>query len=349
MNRINRLLVLAILGSCLIGCSATNNLTMGSTEPAPVVLSPEIKRIGIINRSIPSEANQKVDQIDRILSAEGMRLDEDGAQAALVALKNSLLDQGIADEVKILQPIEKTNTGLAIFPASLNWDDVNELCEANEVDAIFSLSFYDTDTQIDYRATTMLLPNNLGIKVAVPAHELTLHTTIRNGWRIYDPYYKRVADEFSCQDQVISVGKGVNPVKAYEAIAGRKEAVLQYSNNLGIAYTRRLQPSYKRISRDYYVRGSHNFVVAKRRAQTGDWSGAADLWEKEIDNSNPKIAGRAHYNMAIINEINGDFDTAIDWASKAYADYNNKPALRYINALKYRNSLSRELERQSSR
>ena len=322
---------------------------MGTTEPATVVLSPEIKRIGIINRSIPSEANKKVDQIDRILSAEGMRLDEDGAQAAIIALKNSLLDQGIADEVIILQPIEQTNTGLAIFPASLNWDAVNQLCEENDVDAIFSLSFYDTDTQIDYRATTMLLPNNLGIKVAVPAHELTLHTTIRNGWRIYDPYFKRVADEFSCQDQVVSVGKGVNPVKAYEAIAGRKEAVLQYSNNLGTAYTRRLQPSYRRISRDYYVRGSHNFVVAKRRAQTGDWSGAADLWEKEVGNSNPKIAGRAHYNMAIINEINGDFDTAIDWASKAYADYNNKPALRYINALKYRNSLSQELERQNSR
>ena len=349
MIRINQLLVLAILASCLIGCSATNNLTMGTTEPATVVLSPEIKRIGIINRSIPSEANKKVDQIDRILSAEGMRLDEDGANAAIIALKNSLLDQGIADEVVILQPIEKTNTGLAIFPASLNWDEVNKLCEENEVDAIFSLSFYDTDTQIDYRATTMLLPNNLGIKVAVPAHELTLHTTIRNGWRIYDPYFKRIADEFSYQDQVISVGKGINPVKAYEAIAGRKEAVLQYSNNLGNDYTRRLQPSYRRISRDYYVRGSHNFVVAKRRAQTGDWSGAADLWEKEIGNSNPKIAGRAHYNMAIINEINGDFDTAIDWASKAYADYNNKPALRYVNALKYRNSLNQELERQNSR
>ena len=349
MNRFNQLLVLALAALIFGGCSATNNLTMGTTEPAPVVLSPEIKTIGIINRSVPSEANQKADQIDKILSVEGMRLDEDGAQAAIIALKNSLLDQGIADEVKILHPAQQTNTGLAIFPASLNWDTVERICAENEVDVLFVLSFYDTDTQIDYRATTMLLPNNLGIKVAVPAHELTLHTLIKNGWRIYDPYQKRIADEFLCQDQVVSVGKGINPVKAYEAIAGRREAVLQYSNNMGIAYTRRLQPSYRRISRDYYVRGSHNFVVAKRRAQTGDWNGAADLWAKEVNNSDPKIAGRAHYNMAIINEINGDFDTAIDWASKAYADYNNKPALRYINALKYRSSMSEELQRQSSR
>ena len=104
MNQMNQLLVLALLALFLGACSPTNNLTMGTTEPAPVVLSPEIKRIGLINRSIPSEANQKADQIDRILSVEGMRLDEDGAQTALIALKNSLLDQGIADEVIILQP-----------------------------------------------------------------------------------------------------------------------------------------------------------------------------------------------------------------------------------------------------
>ncbi|CAN0473563.1 unnamed protein product [Scytosiphon promiscuus] len=104
-----------------------------------------------------------------------------------------------------------------------------------------------------------------------------------------------------------------------------------------------------RISRDYFVRGSDNFVVAKRRAQTGDWQGAAQLWEKELDNSKSKIAGRACYNMAIINEINGDLNAAMDWASKSYADYDNKEALRYLNILKYRLSQNEVLEQQASR
>jgi hypothetical protein len=90
-------------------------------------------------------------------------------------------------------------------------------------------------------------------------------------------------------------------------------------------------------------------VVAKRRAQTGDWQGAAALWEQELSNQDPKIAGRAYYNMAIINEINGDLESAMDWASKAYSDYNVKPALRYLNALKYRSSQIAVLERQTTR
>lgn len=338
------------LASIFLGaCSATNNLTMGITEPAVVVLSPEVKRIGIINRSLPSEGNKKADQIDKILSVEGLQLDRQGSEAALRALKKSLLDQGIVEEVKIIEPSHQVNKGLGIWPASLSWEIIDDLCNKYEVDAIFSLAFYDTETQIDYRATSMLLPNNLGIKVAVPAHELTLHTLVKNGWRVYDPQYGSIADELLCNDQIVSVGKGINPVKAYEAIAGRKEAVIRYSSNMGAAYANRLQPSQRRISREYYVKGSHKFAVAKRRAQTGDWQGAAALWEQEINNSNPKIAGRAYYNMAIINEINGDLESAMDWASKAYSDYNNKPALRYLDALKYRSNQVATLERQLGR
>ena len=53
--------------------------------------------------------------------------------------------------------------------------------------------------------------------------------------------------------------------------------------------------------------------------------------------------------MAIINEINGDLDKAMEFASKSYTDYNNKDALRYINILKYRLAEKRELNRQLSR
>jgi len=322
---------------------------MGITEPALVELSPEIRTIGIINRSIPSEGHEKADQIDKILSAEGLQLDRHGSEAALRGLKKSLLDKGVVEEVKILEGDKEVNKGLGIWPANLSWETIDRLCNEYEVDAIFSLAFYDTDTQIDYRATSMLLPNDLGIKVAVPAHELTLHTLVKSGWRVYDPKFGVVADELLKNEQLVSVGKGINPIKAYEAIAGRKEAVIQYSANMGANYVRRLQPSHRRISRDYYVRGSNKFVVAKRRAQTGDWQGAAALWEQELSNQDPKIAGRAYYNMAIINEINGDLESAMDWASKAYSDYNVKPALRYLNALKYRSSQIAVLERQTTR
>lgn len=338
-----------VLGILLISCSATNNLTMGATEPAIVHLPKEIQRIGIINRSLPSEGNRTIDKIDQILSAEGLDLDRKGAEMAINALSDELAGTGRFEEILILDQETEIRKGLDVFPASLSWEVIEEICESNGVDVIFSLAFYDTDTKVSYKPSVKQLPNNLGVKVAVPAHEVTLNTLIKNGWRIYNPRNRQVVDEFMYTDQLVSSGKGINPVKAIEAVARRNEAVEELSKNMGYAYGSRLSPYKHRISRDYFVRGTDNFMVAKRRAQTGDWQGAAQLWEKELDNSKSKIAGRACYNMAIINEINGDLNTAMDWASKSYTDYNNKEALRYLNILKYRLSQNEILEQQASR
>jgi hypothetical protein len=90
------------------------------------------------------------------------------------------------------------------------------------------------------------------------------------------------------------------------------------------------------VSRTYYVRGNDKFKAAKRRAQTGNWDGAAELWIQETKNPNAKIAGRAFYNMAIIQEIRGDMERAKGCAKQAYEDFGNKPALQYLNVLKNR-------------
>lgn len=338
-----------VFGILLMSCSATNNLTMGATEPAIVHLPKEIQRIGIINRSLPSEGNRTIDKIDQILSAEGLDLDRKGAEAAINALSDELAGTGRFEEILILDQETAIRKGLDVFPSSLSWEVIEEICTAHGVNAIFSLAFYDTDTQVSYKPSVMQLPNNLGVKVSVPAHEVTLKTLIKNGWRIYNPRNRQIVDEFMYTDQLVSSGKGINPVKAIEAVARRNEAVEELSKNMGVVYGSRLSPYKHRISRDYFVRGTDNFVVAKRRAQTGDWQGAAQLWEKELDNSKLKIAGRACYNMAIINEINGDLHTAMDWASKSYTDYNNKEALGYLNILKYRLSQNEILEQQASR
>jgi hypothetical protein len=100
------------------------------------------------------------------------------------------------------------------------------------------------------------------------------------------------------------------------------------------------------VRRDYYVRGSDNFKVAKRRAQTGNWAGAADLWYAETQNPRAKIAGRAHYNMAIINEIEGNLDEAIEWVRIAYEDFGDKRALRYLRTLQNRQARMETLRRQ---
>jgi hypothetical protein len=165
---------------------------------------------------------------------------------------------------------------------------------------------------------------------------------VKTGWRIYDPVAKTILDEYIYNESVVFSGRGINPLLAASALVGRKEAVNQVSIKAGQGYAMRIIPYRLRVMRDYYVKGTDNFKIARRKAQVGKWDDAGVLWEKETTNSKSKISGRACYNMAIINEINGDLDAALKWAQKSYEDYNNKLALRYVNILKnrlYKNSI----------
>jgi hypothetical protein len=349
MKKTNQILLYTFIAMLLTACGATSNLTMSAVEPAPITLSKDVTRIGIINRSLASEGNKTADKIDKILSAEGLNLDNEGSEAAILALKDQLQRNTAIEEIIIIDDLAHLRKGLSVFPSTLTWNEIENLCEEYKVDAIFSLAFYDTDTKVSYKNTMIEMPNDLGIKVSVPAHELTLNTLIENGWRVYDPYNNRIADELVFSDHVLSAGKGINPIKAYEAILGRKEAVLHQSKRMGTNYAERLLPYKHRVTRDYFVRGTNNFKIAQRRAQAGDWDGAAVLWEQETTNNDPKIAGRACFNMAISNEINGDLDQAMQWASKSYTDYNNNYALGYLNTLKYRVRQKEVLHQQASK
>lgn len=330
-------------------CSATNRMTMGATNPAKVYLSPEITRVGIINRSTPSQNNNALDKIDQILSAEGLNLDKKGAEAAIASLAAELSVIKNFEEIKLIQDIDEVKSGLAVLPATLSWEIIEKLCAENNVDVIFSLAFYDTDTKTSFKVTTMPIENNLGVKVSVPAQEVALNTLVTCGWRLYDPQTKLVIDEYMYNKNMLFTGQGINPIKAVEAVKRRNETVQEYSQNVGIAYATRYIPNNVRISRDYYINGTANFKIAQRRALTGDWNGAADLWKQELKSTDTKVLGRAYYNMAISSEINGDLDQAISYASIAYSDYKNKLALEYVNILKYRQQQNQILEQQLSR
>lgn len=339
--------ILSLLCALLLGCSSTNNLTMSVTEPAPVYMPNHIKRVGILNRS-ESTKNKTLDALDKILSAEGMNLDAEGAQNVMLGIKDEFEKNQTFEAIVIIESNKVENPGLGVFPSALPWSTVNDICQENQLDALIVLSFYDTDAAVNYKAQTVTKANALGIKIPLIEHTASVRTNIMAGFRVYDNLNKTILDEIVNNDWSTTVGRGINPVKAAEAITGRKEAVLQISNGIGHRYALRAYPFKIRVSREYYVKGTNNFEIAMRSAQTGNWDGAAELWEIETRNPKGKIAGRACYNMAIINEINGDLNAAIDWASKAYTDYKDKNALRYIRILENRMAKNQMLAYQSN-
>jgi hypothetical protein len=343
----NRILIVPLIAMAVISCK-TQELYLNVTQPAPVTIAPEIKVVGIIDRSTPTDQTKPLDNLDKLLSLEGADLDSIGTLEAIRGVTEELAANDRFDEVKLLSGLRFKSTSLGGLPAPLTWEQVNEICRDNGTQALFALEMYDTDTRVNYSTESGTIKTPLG---GIPAlnHKVSMETLVKTGWRIYSPSDRVLADEFIAGESIVFAGKGINPVVAIAGMMNRKEAVKEVSRKAGNKYALRLIPFRIRVTRDYYVKGTDNFKVAKRRAQLGKWDEAAELWKMETLNPKMKIAGRACYNMAIISEIDGDIDTAISWAQKAYSDYRIKPGLRYARILENRKFSDEVLRYQEER
>ncbi len=321
-------------------------MSLSVMEPAPVSLPPNIKTVAVVNRTQVSQATRGIDAVHKVLSLESNNLQKAGAQASLNGLSDELMKNNRFTDVKPLT-LELSSYGAGVFPAALQWDSVDKICRENNTDALFSLELFDAESKLNYGITPANI--NLGGLANIPAIEnnLSMNTQVKTGWRIYDPSSRTILDEYILSKDISSSGSGINPAVAASALAGRIEAVKEVGTQAGQAYASRILPYWIRVSRDYFVRGDQNFIIATRRARAGNWDGAAALWKEETKNTARKIAGRACYNMAIIAEINGDLDGAIMWAQKSYEDYRIGLALDYLNILQYRKQQNEVLKSQT--
>ncbi|RBL89420.1 DUF6340 family protein [Chitinophaga flava] len=342
---LQKLLFITLITITCISCKSTELVHISVLQPAPVTIPAYVKSPGVVNRTTVNSKNKALDIVDKIFSLEGAQLDKEGAQSSVNGLTDELRRNSRFSDVKELGELDLTTNAPGLFSAPLSWETVDKICREHHVDALFSLELFDTDSKINYAATPVSLKTPLG-NVPGIEHRASMLTSVKTGWRIYDPASRNILDEFPLTRDLTFSGKGINPVAAAGALINRKEAVKEVSVQAGQYYGMRIIPYRTRVTRDYYVKGTDNFRTARRKAQTGNWNGAAELWKKETTNPNNTVAGRACYNMAIICEINGELDLAIKWSQKAYEEYNNRLALNYIRLLKNRQVRNELLKQQ---
>jgi hypothetical protein len=331
-------ITLALLGIMVLchSCSSTNLMSLNVNEPAPVSLPPNAKTAAVVNRSRAADDSRTVDAIHRTLGLESKELQAEGSGASTTGLSDALIRSNRFTSVRVLDNLDLRSYGAGVFPVTMSWDTVEKICGENHVDVLFSLELFDAGSTVGLNVANVAnLANGANVAaIATLALGSNVKTQVKTGWRIYDPATRSVLDQYFIYRDLTF--QGANILATGSALLGQKEAVIKAGNHAGEAYASRIIPYSLRVSRFYFIRGDGSFVVAKRMAQAGDWDQAGKLWRNETSNPSQKIAGRACYNTAIISEINGDLNGALQWAKKAYEVYRTPYALQYVNILQTR-------------
>lgn len=328
MKFISKLSIIGLL-AVLASCSSTQLVTINSMEPAKIDLSNKILRVGVLNGVGHINKTNNAKGIDRLVAIEDQWLISKGQDAAVNALVEELKKDN-RFEVEALDAFEDGTDKIALNSGELSWKEIKSICEKHNIDALFSLTHFDAETSVSFKKTKMQQLNMMREKENVSAQEITLETLIENGWRIYDPALGVIIDEYTYNQQLVSKAKGVNPVEALRAIGSRKDSMLSRGQLTGNSYGERLKPSEHKITREYFVKGTDKLIQAGKIMASGDLKSATTLWKEETGNSKSKIKGRAFYNLAVGEELEGDLQQALAWATKAYENLSDKDSQSYL-------------------
>jgi hypothetical protein len=88
---------------------------------------------------------------------------------------------------------------------------------------------------------------------------------------------------------------------------------------LGNTIATKLQPNWQTVERMYYKSNNPNMLSAEKYFLANDYLKAAEIWNKETQNKNQRIATKASFNMALICELEGKPELSIDWLIKSFS------------------------------
>ena len=335
-----------ILLSCFLliiesGCMSSTRLRV--LKPAAFTIPEHIQTVATVNRSIPTKKVGST--IEGILTGEGLFQDRDGANAAIEGLSEALMR---TPRFKVVHTnIEMEGGAIHKFPMPLDWADVEKICQDYKTDALVALETYDSDTHESCSKSISKRKDKEGKEYEVVSWNSDMHTNVRLGWRLYDPKNRTIMDQFGVDERKGWSGEGSTESDALNDLPGKRFTVNQTSHAAGHKYGRRIAPSWVFLERSYYKKHKKeaDMKQAFQLAKIDKWKEAAEIWNRLYNSGDQKLKRKTAFNMALACEVEGQLNTAVEWASQAYQD-GNKKGRSYAAALKQRIREHQEVQRQ---
>lgn len=104
---------------------------------------------------------------------------------------------------------------------------------------------------------------------------------------------------------------------------------------LGRSFATKIIPSWETVERTYYRSNNDHMLVAEQYFLENDWLKAAEIYNRQTTNKNRNIAAKAKYNMAVICEMEGNLEAAIDWIERSDSTYKMQNPLHQFNCENY--------------
>ena len=312
-----KLLIISFIGLLTVSCKTRFRISV--QEPAVVDLPNDARSFGIVN--MIDEENSPEQKIAGAVLGNAqingnVEASERAVAGALRALDRSNNLQGT--KVPQLENIYKGD-------GSVNWDLLDSIAEKDGYDGFIALSKLETQTPVGgtvlANATgqnSMRLDCSLYINAYINKERVSVEQ-----YKVFYRYNIPTSGSTSIVSILNDSKRKTEYFKALGFQLGYKAAALLY-------------PNWVWVSRTFYNKGSKILKRAKPMIREGNWDIAEEQLEMGLNARSDRVRGRVLYNLALVNEGQGELDEAIKYAKESALACGNKLANDYLRILKDR-------------
>lgn len=325
-------LMIPLAAVLLSACAPKVRMEM--VRAADVTVPSTVQKVALIDRSGASNVGQGIlGAIEGALTGEGIGADTEGRREALRGLRE-MLATSERYEVIVAAGIDSERS---LFDRELSWRGASRICRQAGCDAIVALEAFDSDSYMDVDTRQVERTDANGRKIRVTEYTAQRDTRVLTAWRIYDPDTQRILDDLRDRTDSYSwTGTGDSRAEAISRIPSPNETVRISAYRAGSWYGRRIAPTPMIIGRPFYGGGSPELKLAKRYLKARDFEGAVTEYTALLEHGDPKVSGRASYNLAVAQEALGLLNPALISARQAAVVLGNGRSRRYVSELEYR-------------
>ncbi len=337
------LVIVAVLLPLLSSCGTSRIVFDIITQPE-IALPGGVENTALLNL-VSATIGDNMEDVDEMLKGRGELVNQVAAQSSMNGLKNEL--QSNTGILPPQIPVTEELINSSSEQNDLSWEYLDNMCTAQGKETVIVLKSFDSRTAIDfswYEGKTktdmvQIWTNTIAYDVSGDyVYMARLKAYVDIGWKIYFPGNREIILDGVFPDSVFTETKGMSQNEAERMLPGIKNAIEEAGYIAGAQFASRISPRRKTVERKYFTSGNDDFKQANNFVGMRYWDEAAEYWEKNIENPKPKIAGSARYNLAIVREINGKLEEAIDLVESARKQYQHKLIEAYLQILKNRKS-----------
>ncbi|MEI8112816.1 MAG: DUF6340 family protein [Bacteroidia bacterium] len=335
---LNRIIVFFIAAMIMVSCKSNFAvLNIENARPASDELPSDIQSLTLMNRSMNNQFdNYREDSLQKYFYRKGYQLskiilDSAASDTTIRALAALLFESGRYDVVVPLKRNMNRYLPYEMLPDTLTPERVKTICADYNTDALLVLERFSTKAMADYTSEKHLSAGN-GTNTDYYA---SLDLKYDAFFRIYKPNSKTLLKEIEVIDTINWESSDYTQERLFRKLPSIKQAMFNAGIKIALDLDQKLSPTWIPEKRGYFLFQSKD-DRGQQLMNENNYEEAGKYWNEMAQSTNKKVKSKAEFNLALISELNGDLDGAIELGLKSFYTYYRFQAETYLKKLKIR-------------